>query len=85
MLDVGIVCEEVVIFSGAGSALSPVFCVSTSDFWLCGKAEETEEYFHIFFWHVTGESVSGQQPVADVRPWPKEAVTFQPERFCDSS
>lgn len=26
-----------------------------------------------------------QQPVADVRPWPKVAVTFHPERCCDSS
>lgn len=23
--------------------------------------------------------------VTDVRPWPKVAMTFHPERFCDSS
>lgn len=90
----GIVSEEAVSASGAGSALSAVCfaqglpCVICEHewFWPCGKAEGTEEHFHIFsgmWWR--GENVSGQQPVADVRPWTKEAVTFQPERFCDSS
>lgn len=56
MLDVGIVCEEAVIVSGADSVLSPVFCVSTSGFGPVAK-QRGLRITHIFFWHVTGERV----------------------------
>lgn len=66
----------------------PEFCVSTGVFGPVTNQRGPSNTFTFFFFLACDweERVfRWQQPAADVRPRPKVAVTFRPERFCDSS